>query len=117
MSSLCARWGGTLSVPSLLALTECCRSSSFPRCGEVAAVGDSPVSFLRQRGSCLLTWGCWTALSSRLLGSFSMTHSAVQGQHVSHFLSWLQRFPTGALQFEEVIRIAGKIQMPQSGYK
>lgn len=46
-----------------------------------------------------------------------MTHNVVQGQHVSLFLSRLQFFPTGALQFEEVIQIAGKIQMPQSGYK
>lgn len=87
------------------------------RCGEVAAVGDSPVSSLRQRGPSLVTWGCQTAPSSRLPGSFSMTHNVVQGQHVSLFLSRLQFFPTGALQFEEVIQIAGKIQMPQSGYK
>lgn len=75
------------------------------------------MSSLRQRGPSLVSWGCQTAPSSRLLGSFSMTHSAVWGQHVSLFLSRLQRFPTGALQFEEVIQVTGKIQMPQSGYK
>lgn len=47
----------------------------------------------------------------------SMTHTMAWGRRVSLFPSRLQPVPAGALQFGEVVRIVGKIQMPQSGYK
>lgn len=104
------------------ALARCRRSSGFLCCHQ--GVGTSPVSRPRlapMQGSCPRDAGLRGSALLRAPWerdrSPSVTHTTAWGRCVSLFPSRLQPVPTGALQFGEVVRIVGKIQMPQSGYK